>query len=947
MKKAYLLFICMTMSIILFSQNNSRINIVGKATDTLSVPLNYASVLLLDPKDTSLISYTHTGTDGRYEFKNLKAKKYLVKVTYVGFIPVFAIADGTDGKDINLATLKLKEIASELMEVVIKAAKAPISIRGDTIEYDASTFKVPPGSTVEDLLRKLPGIEVDADGSIKSQGQNVTKVTVDGKRFFGSDPKAATKNLPAEGITKVQVYNQETEETKLTGTSSTQPEKAMNLQLKDEFKKGGFGKVVAGAGTDDRRELKGNYNKFNDREQFSLVGVGNNTGRNGLSWDDYQDFKGSQSFNWDNGEDFGFGSGGDKYIVYGGDGGDSQEDAGITGSVFGGSSGGYPENYNGGVNYNYDHKKTQLSALYYYDQKGLKSEVLRNEQFFTNDRSYLKNDQTDNERTSYNHRAEFRLEQKLDSLNTLVLNSNIFISKLNSSSIGSLLYKRLDQTKSNESTFDNSLDSKVINWRSSAVYRKKFKKKGRSFGLSSTYSLNNGDKTGYQQSENYFYDVEGIQDSLSTINQINKTTSNRSQVTANAMYIEPVTKKLFWESFYNFSKRLESADRYVNDVKLNNETQNDFLSRFYDNSIMLNRVGSSIRYSSNGTNVSIGAAWQTYDITGNYESGPSAGIKGDITRKFTNWIPNFNFSEALKGNKYLSASYSVYAQEPSVNNLQPIIDNSNPLYIKVGNPDLIPQIQHEASINYNMFNAINFTNLYFNINYSYYQNQFIQELTVDSLNATTTKPINYTGGQNIGTYAGYGFPIIKNKFTINFSYSYNLGNSFSFVNAIRNKTITNSHYPGFRINITPGEIYSIYANAYFGFSDTKYDVNTNLNQSIFTQNYSLELNTLTVWGIYINSKFSYSRTSNDQFGTAVDIPILNASIYKVFLKNNRGELRISVYDIFNKSQNIYQTASVNAITETRFNTLRRYGMLSFTYNLRGVNVEIKKKRGMW
>ncbi len=945
MKRAYLLLSCLAMVGFLAAQSSGKINITGKATDTLNAPLNYASVLILDPKDTTLITYTHTNVDGTFEFKNLKQRKYLVKVTYVGYIPLIVVANGTTAKDINVGTMKLKAIASELMEVVIKAAKAPISIRGDTLEYDASTFKVPPGSTVEDLLRKLPGIEVDADGSIKSEGQNVTKVTVDGKRFFGSDPKAATKNLPAEGISKIQVFNAETEEKKLTGVSSTPPEKAMNLQLKDEFKKGGFGKVIAGAGSDDRRELKGNYNKFNDKEQFSLIGVGNNTGKNGLSWDDYQDFKGSQSFNWDNGEDFGFGGRGDRYVTIGG--GFDDDDSGNDGSFFGGSNGGYPENYNGGINYNYDHKKTQLSALYYYDQKGLISNTKVNEQSFIPDRSYLKNNETNGDRINYNHRTELRLEQKIDSLNTIVVTTNIALNKLNNSSIGILTNRRLDETKSNESTFNNYTLYKTLNLRSSAVYRKKFKNIGRSFGLSTTYSLNTGDKTADQLSENIFYDINGLQDSSSTVNQKIYSNSTRSTFTANAMYVEPISKKFFWQSFYNFNARLENADRNVKDKIVDSEIQNDILSRFYDNSIFMHRVGSLIRYSFNGTNISLGAAWQSFDIKGNYKGGPSSGINGTIERKFTNWIPNFNLSKNLKGNKYIYANYSVDASQPSANALQPIVDNSNPISIKVGNPDLIPQITHNADIGFHMFNPASFINFYSNIEYTYYENQFIQEQTVDSFYVTTTKPINYTGGRGIGAYAGFGFPIIKNKFTVNFNYNFRISNSFSFVNSVKNKTITNGSYPGVRINITPGDIYSIYFNANFGFSDTKYDINTSLNQNIFTQNYSVELNTKLFWGMYLNSKFTYNKTSNDRFGSNIGIPILNASIYKVFLKNNRGELRISMFDIFNKSQNIYQSSSVNAITETRINNIQRYGLLSFTFNLRGVNADIKKKQGWW
>ena len=287
--RRYFLFLLLFVFNSILSAQNSRISISGEVQDTHGEPLAESTILLLDPLDSTLITYSRADYNGVFEFKNLKAQNYLVKISFVGFVNHFELIKEPKG-NINIGTIKLQEISKELFEIVVKEARAPMSIRGDTIEYDASTFKVPPGSTVEELLRRLPGMEVDGEGAIKSEGQDVTRVTVDGKQFFGSDPKAATKNLPAEGISKVQVFREVTEEEKITGNKRMDGAKTMNLELKEEFKKGGFGKVIAGVGTEERFEIKGNYNKFDEKHQFSLVGVGNNTGRNGLGWNDYQDF---------------------------------------------------------------------------------------------------------------------------------------------------------------------------------------------------------------------------------------------------------------------------------------------------------------------------------------------------------------------------------------------------------------------------------------------------------------------------------------------------------------------------------------------------------------------------------------------------------------------------------------------------------------------------------
>lgn len=256
-------FLCFCVSLA-YAQTPTRFQIQGITADTSSAPLGSATVMLLQRKDSSLVNFTRTNDKGAFAMRNVKRGDYLLKISYVGFIPFQQDIVFSDKEVIDLGTLKMKAITKELFEVVIKTARAPLSIKGDTIEYNAASFKVPPGSTVEDLLRKLPGVQVDQDGNINAQGQQVQKVTVDGKRFFGNDPKMATKNLPADAISKVQIFNDKSEQSKVTGVEDGKQEKTVNLELKDGFKKGGFGKLTAGGGLDGngsagpRGEIKGN-----------------------------------------------------------------------------------------------------------------------------------------------------------------------------------------------------------------------------------------------------------------------------------------------------------------------------------------------------------------------------------------------------------------------------------------------------------------------------------------------------------------------------------------------------------------------------------------------------------------------------------------------------------------------------------------------------------------
>ncbi len=945
MKRLYFLAVLLLVSQAMYSQSKS-LDISGTIADTLGEPLPLSTVLLLDPVDTTLISYTRADEKGRFELKNQKRKAALLKISYVGFMPRIININPEATGDIDIGEIRLEEIAKDLFEIVVKAAKAPMSIRGDTIEYDASKFKVAPGSSVEDLLRRLPGIEVGQDGSISSEGQSVTKVTVDGKRFFGNDPKTATKNLPAEGIKKVQVFDEASEEEKLTGASSTPPEKTMNLELKEEFKKGGFGKIIAGAGTEERAELKGNYNKFNDKEQFSIIGIGNNTGRNGLSWDDYQDFRGSQSFNWDDDGDFGFGSGSNYIIRYGGD---DEDDAigDIENSFFGDQSSGFPRNIQGGLNYTYAEKKTDLNAVYFFDRTQLQADATRNQQNFLPDATYSNEAISSQNNTNMGHRIQFRLEQKIDSLNTLVFNANGVLNNRDNLNDGTYRYYRSDKTLSNFTQYNNQINQDARFLTGSLIYRKKFKKKGRSLGWSGAYFLNDSDQTGTQSSTNEFYDANGLLDSTSLIQQQVDARGLRQQVKSSAMYTEPIGKRFYWQTFYNYNLRLESVDRDVADIIQDTPAANDFLSRYYDNRIDLHRLGTSIRYSYKGINISAGIARQEFQLQGDFRSGPSVMIDTVINRTFPNWIPNANMSFDLKRNRYMNGSYSVSANEPSMRNLQPIVDNSNPLFIREGNPDLIPQIDHNIRMMFRQFSPATFTNLFTSVNYTIIENAFVQKQTVDSLLVTNSRTINYKGGQSLRSSLNYGFPIVKNKFTINVNYSYSINKRFALVNDVENETFSNGHWTNLRLNVTPNEKFTLYLSGRFNLTDTKYSINKTQNQTLFNQTYSVDLNTMLAWGVYINIHFDYDIYQIDRFGFNQDVPILSASMYKVLFPNKRGEIRLSGYDLLNRNLGVNQYASANVVSETRTSTLARYYMLTFTYNLQGIETSLKKNRGWW
>ncbi len=943
MRHLYLsLIFTLGFSVSMFAQKSS---IKGVVQDTSGNPLIAATVMLLD-SDSTLVDFQQTNTKGAFEFKNISEKEPLVKITYLGYIPALIKIDGQN-KTIDLGIIEMKEISQVLMEVVIKEAKAPIVLRGDTIEYDASKFKVPEGSTLEQLLRRLPGIDVTQDG-IQSDGKNVSELTVDGKTFFSKDPKFAMKNLPAEGVSKVQVFDKKDEEALLTGkTSEGNQEKTMNIELKNEFKKGGFGKITAGGGTETRGELKGNYNKFDTKHQFSLIGVANNTGRNGLSWDDYEDYMGSSSWGNENDNlDYGFGGNGFRFMSFS-SGGSSLENK-ISQAFWSDNSSGFPKSLLGGINYNYDHKKNKFSGRYFYQNTGNLKESISDSRSFLTD-FYLDNSQlSEQDKGSRNHRIETMYQHDIDSLLTMVITAEAALVNTADLNAGESAILKNSITPTSSNTFRNSSDvfGNLIN--TSLLFRKRFKKAGRSVGLNGSILKTNVSDDQESFSNSSFYNDAGVVDSTQIIHHFNDDLLDKLVFKANAMYSEPISKTLFFKVFHNFNTRNENGHHIVQEQNESGQlSQNDSLSREYDNQITLNRSGASLTISKFNLNLSLGGGYQSLKLKGIYQSPDSTLFNGKVDRTFATWIPNIELNGSIWRNSWFHSSYSVNVSEPTIVNLLPVTDYSNPFYIKKGNPELMPEYYHSLSLFLNHSWPLNGIRLGLNGSYNYYKDQIISEQIVDENLITISKPLNHSGGDQIWSNFNVGFPIIRNKLTTRLNSGYNRSNSFAIVNSLLNHTISDSYSQNFNLDITPDDKLVIYLSAYLSLTDTRYDINTSQNQQIIRQNYRVEFTANFAKGWYFNSNFRYNIIKNERFGIDQQIPLLNASVYKQFLKGNKGELRLSVYDAFNKNIQYNQYTSVSKVSESQTLSLARYVMLSFSYNIRGMKSDVGRHNMWW
>ena len=932
MKKFFAFFVFLFIATYSFSQNPSKVTIQGIVQDTFGAELPFATVMLLNPKDSALINFTQSNDKAAFSFKNMKNVAYLLKISYVGYLPYQQHLPPSVSEVNDLKNVKVKPITKELLEVVIKTAKAPLSIRGDTIEYNASSFKVPPGSTVEDLLRRLPGIDVDADGNIKAQGKDVKKLYVDGKTFFGDDPKSATKTLDANTISKVQVFNEKSEQAKLTGVDDGKKEKAMNLELKEEFKKGAFGKITGAVGTSDRWATRGNYNRFNKKEQFSVLGFANNVNQTGVNWEDYGEFKGQNSFNNNDNGDFGFNSGGNfRYFNSGDD---------VPWNNFDGR--GFTKNGGAGVNYNFDNKKTKLSSSYFYNQTQLNLDQTSKRQTFLQDSSFLSLDTLGKSDFRSNHSVAARLEREFDSTNVLIVKGNLRFSNTNSTNIQNQLFSKSNGLPTNALNLDNKNELSSYRLTSAAIFRHRFKKKGRSLAVSGGYNNSLSDGTENLFSLNRFFQATTFEEQVKQLNTNENTTE---QIKSSLLFTEPLSKKWFWESFYNFNNTRNEVRRQVNDPERNNERV-DNLSVFYDNTVSYNRIGSSLRYSFQGINVTGGLAAQQLNLNGSYSIDRNLPLlTAPIKNSYLNFTPNLSAEIELPNNKYVSASYGYSVQEPQLNDLQPVPNVNNPAFRTEGNPDLRPERSHNASVGFNYWNPANFANMNMNVEYEKLDDQIVYAQTIENVDKigirTTTRPINVSGGQRVNSWFWVNYPIIKTKLTVTGNANLNFSKTPSFVNSIQNETSSGGGNIGLGINITPNQKVLFAVRGNLRLTNIEYSIQKEQNQKIRNQSVDASVKWNFAKKTYLESNFNYAAFKNERFGFDQKIPIWNMSVRRLLMKDNKIEMRLAAFDLLNRTLSITQSGSQNYVIQTTAQTLARYFMLSLTYNVRGHETKLK------
>ncbi|MBI3139014.1 MAG: TonB-dependent receptor [Sphingobacteriales bacterium] len=926
MRKICLFLLTLTLSTLISAQKNGSVK--GVAYDTISKqPVGAATITVLEKKDSSLVTFTMTGPDGRFEIGGLATGSYRLLITHVGYHnsnSYFSIADTLKNPD--LGRIIMNDKYKVLAEVVLANEAPPVTLINDTIQYNAGSFKTAPNASVEQLLKKLPGVKVEKDGTVKAQGETVSKVLVDGKEFFGNDPKVATKNLPADAVDKVQVYDRQSDQAQLTGFEDGNYEKTINLKLKKDKKKGVFGKVSAGGGDKERYEGKFNLNSFKGARQFSAIGMGNNTNAEGFSFMDILNFTGELAR-------MQRGGGGNINLNL------SSQDAAAMGINGGNRNSGINTAWGGGLNYNnIIGTKLDLQSNYFYNRYNPNSESHLQRQYILPDTSYYRaNTYADN--LNNTHRLNLNLLYQLDSLNSIRVIPSFSYQETRNRSVSD--YRTLSemQSKINEGNSNSVTQTTGYNFRNEIAWRRKFARRGRTFSLSLQTSLNESEGDGSLSSINSFYNPNGSLLRKDTLDQLKNSHGSLKGYTARAVYTEPLGKRSLLEFSLGQSNTKNVSGRETVDYNKSNgkyDQVNSLLSNDFENKYGYSSAGLRFRNQQKKYNYSLGLSWQQADLEGTITSGVKDSV---ISKSFRNLLPNARVQYNFSRFRNLSLAYSTSTNQPSMEQLQPVPDISNPLYIRDGNPYLKQEYNHNLQAGLTLVSPYKNRNLFFFLRMQATQNKIVN---YDSLNQQTgvrkTKPVNVNGVYNLNANFSYSLPVrfLKGTLELSSNGGYNKGKQlFNTVSgAVKENAIKNLNLgPELRLDMNPTEKLSLAMGAGFSYNNTKYSLQPGFNTDYFSQEYSASADWQLPKGFFFSTDFTYTVNSQRAAGYNLKVPLWNAGISKQVLRFNRGELKLSARDLLNRNVGISRNTSNNYIEDSRVLTLRRFFLLSFTYSL--------------
>jgi hypothetical protein len=918
--------------LILFFSTKSQaqtITVSGSAKDTIqNKTVQNAVVMLLTPVDSVLYKFVRTDINGNYFFKNIKSGNYILMTThpyYADLVDNISV-NPNEANSINIALTSKSKL---LQELIVKSGN-PIRVKGDTTIYTADSFKVSANANVEELLKKLPGIQVDKNGKITAMGEQVTKVLVDGEEFFGDDPGMAIKNLRADAVKEVQVFDKKSEQAEFTGIDDGNTQKTINLKLKEDKKKGFFGKIDNAGGLvskiDDRYNSNILLSSFKGKRKISGYFITGNTGQDGLQWEDREKYAGGSdniSVSMDDNGD----------VSYQWTGGNSDDEPYVN------TQNGFIRNMNAGLQYS--NKWLDKHNLNFTPQYN--SQIYNNRQSRFMQSQYgdsVLNDQssTNTYVNRYNYKNSMSYEVKLDSNNTIKLTAKANFYHTESEEDKSSIITGNTGTLKNQSLSDVKTDNEKLSLFGGLLFKHKFKKARRTISLNTDWSNLTTKGSNFLQSLNRAY-YDGLPASIQNIDQQRNTDKSNTGLLARLVYTEPLTKKyaleIAYELSYNKGKNNQLTYTY-SPASGKYDQAVDSLSNDFTQSIVINKPSLRISYSDKKIKFSFGSGFgfTKFNLQDNT-------LGKDYLRSFTNFFPSANFTYNYKSQYNIRIGYNGNTTQPTINQLQPLRNNTDYFNQYIGNTQLKPSFTNSFYISHNTYNFLKDLFTYQSFNVRFINNAITNNRIIDlDSGKTVTQPINTNGNYSMSFWGGMGFKIkkIETRLYLGPNFRYNK-TADVFNSAINYSKILSG---GIDINLSKSKEkkYEFDISENISYNNSK-NSQSDSRQNFFTSTLSLNTKVYIIKSLSVSSDYEYyAQQKTQQQSKAISYQLWNARLEKTF-KKDEFTAYFLIRDILNQNVGINSNYERNTYTETRNDRLQRYWMIGFTWNFKNGGAKTK------
>ena len=879
-----------------------------------------SSVILLRRVDSVLVRATRSDKNGDFFLKDLPSGKFLLRVTYPSYADYVEELELKDSLVMRLPAIALILKSQLLQEVIVNGNRSAIHIKGDTVEFKADSFYTRAGANIEELLKRLPGIEVGKDGSIKAQGQTVPKILVDGEEFFGDDPTLVTQNLLADMVDKVQVYDKKSDQAAFTGIDDGERTKTINIKLKESKKNGFFGKLSAGAATEGYHDLQAMLNVFRNKEKFALYGILSNTGKTGLNWQDMNNYGQSDAGNIEYDEIM------DSYIFTG-----AYDELQTWDGKFSGQ--GLPSVKTGGVHYNnkWDNNRQSGNINYKFMQLDIKNSGSTNSENFIRDTTYNNKSTEISDNQILRHRANGNYEIAFDSTSSMKITFDGGADHKITHSQFTTEARIDDSVLANQGIRNTSATGDIRTLNGNILWRKKLAKKGRSLSVNFKENYNSTATDGTLFSDNSFYS-HGAFSYRQITDQHKKSESRNLLLDSRITYTEPLSASSYLSGTYGISLNNSSSDR--NSFNRSPDGKYDQFDTLYSNDYRFNL------FTQQG-GLSYALIKKKFRFVVGNNLGATHFLQDDLhadtslKRSFINWHPSASFTYIFNQQKRLAFRYDGSTSQPSIRQIQPKPVNDDPLNISIGNPGLRPQFRNSIYLNFYEYKTLTQRSINSYLNYGFTQNAIISSSTVDPSGKRENQFLNLGGIQNqyLSGYFGYNFKWKKPAINVGWSANASWNKYGNIVNQLLNSTSSGNYTLGINLSRSKDNFYDASLICSGTYTESRSTINSNVVTRYKTWSINPNLEIYLPLKIQLHGDAAVSlREKTSVFDGNNNVVLLNAWIGRKFLKNDALLIKAAGNDLLDQNIGFNRYVSSNFISQNTYTSIRRYFMLSISWN---------------